>query len=144
MIRWLGLDSSRSSACRPEARGCSRAYTGCANSGSGGAGSLNRGCGGRDARDRTDVALQATGQGHDALDPRMSLLQVQACLLLCFLPSCLARRPRFQLAGDALEIVGHFRVRLEEEELQVPGFVLQLDLRPVLQDVRDCPIWPIQ
>jgi hypothetical protein len=81
------------------------------------------------------VVLQPASQRHDALDSRLFLFQVHACLFLCLLAGCLTRRPRLQLPGHALEVVRHLGIRLEEKELQVSRLVLQLDLRPILQDV---------
>jgi hypothetical protein len=88
------------------------------------------------------VVLQAACQGHDALNPRLFLFEVHTRLLLGLLAGRLAGSPRLQLPSNALQIVWHLRVCLEEEQFQIPGLVLQLDLCPVLQDVRDCPLLP--
>ncbi|MDU7294743.1 MAG: sugar ABC transporter permease, partial [Klebsiella pneumoniae] len=44
---------------------------------------------------------------------------------------------RALFAIDGLQVVWHLRVGLEEEQLEVSRLVLELDLRPLLQDIGD-------
>ncbi len=83
------------------------------------------------------VILQPAGEGHNPLQPGLFFLRVDSRLFLGFLARGLAGRPCFEFARDTLEIIWHFRACLQEEELQVSRFILQLDLRAVLEDVRD-------
>lgn len=80
--------------------------------------------------------LQTAGQCHDALQLRLVLLRVEPGAFLGLLAGGLGRSPGLELAGDGLQVVGHFRVGLEEEELQIAGLVLELHLRPILEDFR--------
>lgn len=83
------------------------------------------------------AVLQTARQCHDALKPRLFLFGVQTCFFFCLLSSCLAGRSGFQFSSHALQIIWHLRICLEEEELQVSGLVLQLDLSSILQNIRN-------
>jgi hypothetical protein len=61
--------------------------------------------------------LQTARQGHDALQLGLVLLRVESGSLLGLLPRGLSRRPCLELSRDRLQIVGHFGIGLEEEEL---------------------------
>ena len=54
-------------------------------------------------------------QRHDALDLGRLVRRVESRLLLGLFSRSLARGPGFQLARDALQVVRHLRVSLEEE-----------------------------
>lgn len=81
--------------------------------------------------------LQSAGQRQDALQLGLILLRVHACPLLRLLPGSLRRGPRLEFASDGLQVVWHLRVGLKEEQLEVSRLVLELDLRPLLQDIGD-------
>lgn len=79
-----------------------------------------------------------------ALNPTARVGGALACLFLCFLSRGLARSSGLQLPRHTLQVVGHLRVGLEEEQLQVASLVLQLHLGPVLEDIGQCPVQPKQ
>jgi hypothetical protein len=69
-------------------------------------------------------------------------------LLLCassgsflrLFPGSLLRCPGFEFSGNRHEVIRHFRVRLQEEELQVASLVFELYLGSIFEDVRYCSI----
>jgi hypothetical protein len=80
--------------------------------------------------------LQSSGQRHDALQFSLLFLRVQSCPLFGLLPGSLGGSPRLELSRHSLQVVGHLRVRLEEEQLQVSCLVFQLHLRAIFQNIR--------
>ena len=72
----------------------------------------------------------------------MCLLFLRLGFLLGLLPRRLSGRARLQLARDAMKIVGHLRIRLQEEQLEVPRLVLQLHLRAIRENVAHGPVRP--
>ncbi len=86
--------------------------------------------------------LQPASQRHDPLQLRLVLLRIQPGTLLRLLTCGLGWCSRLELSRHGLQVEGHLRVRLEEEELQVPRLILELHLRPVLEDIRDGSVRP--
>lgn len=80
--------------------------------------------------------LQPSSQRHDALQLSLLFFRVQPCPLFGLLPSSLGGSPRLEFSRHSLQVVRHFRVGLEEEQLQVSCFVFQLHLRSIFQNVR--------
>lgn len=80
--------------------------------------------------------LQSSGQRHDALQLRLLFLRVESCPLLGLLSGSLGGSTRLEFSSHSLQVVRHFRVCLEEEQLQVSCLVFQLDLRPIFQNIR--------
>lgn len=82
-----------------------------------------------------------TAQSHDAIDVGLLILRTEFGTLLCRLLGELSRCSGFEFSGDALQVIGHLRIRLEEEQLQIACFILELYLRSVGEDIADTPIW---
>jgi len=87
-----------------------------------------------------DGRLMGSRQSHHALDTLHVSLILFALFLLTLTGlalGSLSRCARFQLASDELEVVGDLDTALQEEELQVSGLVLQLNLVAVFQGFTD-------
>lgn len=82
------------------------------------------------------MAVVQPPKGHDPLYSGLLLFGILARLLLGFLASRLSRCARLELSCNALQIEWHFRICFEEEELEVSGLVLELDLSAILQYLR--------
>lgn len=85
--------------------------------------------------DRVVVMLKAACKGHYSLESGLLFLRVLPSLLFCLLASCLAWRTCLQLSRDALQVVRHLGVGLQEEQLKIPRLVFELNLCPILQNI---------
>lgn len=74
-------------------------------------------------------------QCKDAIHAILFVLGVEPGTLLGLFAGRLRRRACFELASDAMEIIRHLRVRFQEEKLEVSGFILELNLGAVGQDL---------
>lgn len=81
--------------------------------------------------------LQTASKSHDALELSLVFLRIQTSPLLGLLASGLCRSTGLEFSRNSLKVEGHLRIRLEEEQLQIPCLVLELDLGAVLEDIRD-------
>ena len=86
------------------------------------------------------MILQSVGQVFCAA--HVCLLFFRLGFFLGLLPCGLGGGARLQLSRDAVEIVGHLRVRLQEEQFEVSRLVLQLHLRTVRKDVAHGSVRP--
>lgn len=81
-----------------------------------------------------------TREGHhplDSFDVRFVLFALLLLSLPCFALGCLSGCASLQFTGHELEVVRDFDTALQEEQFEVTGFVLELDLVTVLQRFAD-------
>jgi hypothetical protein len=74
-------------------------------------------------------------ESHNAIETRSTFLASIPCFIFRFLSCSLSGRSCFELSSDGLKKIWDFDPAFQEEQLEIPGFILQLNLIPVLQNL---------
>jgi hypothetical protein len=80
----------------------------------------------------------------DPLKSRVLFFRILTSLLLGFFLGSLCRGARPKLTSHAVQVIGHFEAFFQDSKLDVSRLVLQLNLRPIFENVIDGTVGSIQ